>query len=247
VRVWIRTALERFDAADLADAWGADEAAPGLFAVLEVADDGAGIDADMRRRIFDPFFTTKLSGRGLGLAAVLGIVRGHRGAVKLASAPGSGSSFRVLLPAAEEARLAPPAAPVRRGALATGRRVLVVDDDGAVLELARELLCRAGYEVATASGGRAALAQLAAAPAAFDVAVVDDAMPDVDGEQMVRVLRSGWPDLPVVIASGHAAEDAASRFAALGVTRLLAKPWTPEALEGAVAAALAERDAGRVA
>jgi DNA-binding NtrC family response regulator len=149
----------------------------------------------------------------------------------------------VLLPAAEGARLAAPAERGRRKAARAGLRVLVVDDDAGVLELARELLCRAGYDVATADGGRAALAQLAEAPAGFDAAVVDVAMPDMDGEQVVRALRSSCPGLPVVVASGYPAADTSSRFARLGGTTFLAKPWTPHALEAAVHAALDERGA----
>jgi signal transduction histidine kinase/ActR/RegA family two-component response regulator len=240
VRVSIRTSLATLDAADLADARGADEAVPGLYALLEVSDDGEGIDVETERRIFDPFFTTKLSGRGLGLAAVLGIVRGHGGAVTLRSAAGTGSTFRALLPAAPGVRVAAPVEPpraAREGGL--GARVLVVDDDDAVVELTREVLSRAGYAVVTASGGRAALERLADAGGRFDAAVVDIAMPDVDGEQVMRALHAARPSLPVVLASGWAAADASARLAALGAARFLAKPWTAEALEAAVRGAIA--------
>ena len=240
VHVSIRTSLATLGPADLVDARGVTEAVPGVYAVLEVSDDGDGIDAETERRIFDPFFTTKLSGRGLGLAAVLGIVRGHGGAVTLQSAPRAGSTFRALLPAAAGLRAALPLestrAPEEGG---EGARVLVVDDDDAVVELAREILSRAGYAVETASGGRAALERLAAAGGGFDAAVVDVAMPDLDGEEVVRALHAARPSLPVVLASGCAADDASGRFAALGAARFLAKPWTAEALEAAVRGAIA--------
>ena len=108
-----------------------------------------------------------------------------------------------------------------------------------IVELAREILSRAGYAVVTASGGRAALERLAEGAGGFDAAVVDVAMPDVDGEQVVQAMRAAHPSLPVVLASGCAADDGAARLAALGAARFLAKPWTAEALEAAVRSAIA--------
>jgi len=228
--VGLRTALADAGPDDLENARGARDLVPGRMALLEVVDDGAGMDEGMRERVFEPFFTTRLSGRGLGLAAVLGIVRGHHGRVGVASVPGRGSSFRVWLPAATDlGRDAPK--PPRSGAKARrAGRVLVIDDQEPVLELAREFLGRAGYDVQTALGGRAGLARFTAAPADFDAVVLDLAMPDLSGDQVGKAVRGERAELPLLLVSGYEADLAAVRFASLQPARFLRKPYESEEL-----------------
>jgi PAS domain S-box-containing protein len=230
-RIDLTTQVVLAEAGELARAQGTPGLSPGRYALLEVADDGPGMDAATQERVFEPFFSTKLSGRGLGLAAVLGIVRGHGGAVGLASEPGRGSRFRVLLPCAAEAARAAPAQ-IARAAGSRGRaaRVLVIDDQEPVLELACELLGRAGYEVETALGGRQGLARFEADPACFDAVILDLAMPDLDGEQVGRAIRALRSDLPLLLVSGFGADLAAERFAVLRPSAFLRKPYGPEQL-----------------
>jgi PAS domain S-box-containing protein len=163
--IQVTTRLADVAAEELVALQGAAGLEPGRYAVLEVQDDGPGMKEDIRRRVFEPFFSTKLSGRGLGLAAVLGIVRGHGGGIGVESKPGAGTRFWVVLPSAEPPGEARPAVQ-EAGAVSGGLgRVLVIDDQEPVLELARELLGRAGYRVETALGGREGLERCREDPA----------------------------------------------------------------------------------
>jgi PAS domain S-box-containing protein len=234
--VWVRTGTLHADRTYLADTFGPQELEAGDYAYVEVSDSGEGISEAARARIFEPFYTTKVSGRGLGLAAVLGIVQGHRGAIKLLSEPGRGTTFRVLLPSSLHAESSRSEEPVRNTETARGV-VLVVDDDEPVLELAHEFLARAGFEVYSARGGLEALRVLE--EQAVDAVVLDAVMPDLEGEEVLRRLRAVRPGLPVILVTGFGDDATLERFVSAGVEAILRKPYEAEALIDQVSRALA--------
>ncbi|MBW2666831.1 MAG: response regulator [Deltaproteobacteria bacterium] len=233
--ITLRTGCMHADVSYLAESYGAANPSEGDYVFIEVADAGPGIDAANHSRVFEPFFSTKFSGRGLGLAAVHGIVQAHHGVIRLDSDPGRETRFRVLLPRSEKpyaAGLLP--TPVRKSAAdfpVDGLRVLVVDDDEAVRELACEFLERADFEVLTADGGAEALRIFDTRSEEIDVVLLDLSMPDIDGQQTYAEIHRRCPDTHVILVSGYSEEMAAERFAAdaEGV-EFLAKPYTADDL-----------------
>ena len=222
--VEVSTVRERLEAQDLAGTEGFSQLTPGNYVILQVEDNGVGMNEETKSRIFDPFFTTKFTGRGLGLAAVAGIVRSHRGAIQVLSSPGCGSTFRVLLPSAGR-----PAAR-RRGEQRTpavhgSETILVADDDRLVREISRKALERRGYRVITAENGREAVEVFQANPG-IDLVVLDLAMPIMDGEEAYRKIKEIRPEAPVLISSGYSELMASSRFGASGMEAFIQKPYT---------------------
>jgi len=207
---------------------------------VRFTDTGNGIPPDVQQKIFDPFFTTKFTGRGLGLSAVLGIVRSHGGALTLESAPGQGTTFRILLPATRGAVEAP--APQRSADVQGSGAILVVDDEETVRTIARRTLERRGYTVWTAEGGAEAIALLDTHPEIVAV-VLDLAMPAMTGDQVAPLLHARRPGLPIILSSGYAEIDAARRFADGDLAGFLQKPYTARALAEKVAAVVRSRAA----
>ncbi len=223
----LRTGVVDADSTMLAAMYGDERLAPGRYVLLCVSDTGCGFDAETQARLFDPFFTTKFTGRGLGLAAVLGILRGHHGAIAVEGAPQQGARFTVLLPASPTT-----AAPLVRGGEASVVRgtglVLVADDEAAVRTLAGRVLERAGYTVCTASDGREAVAVFAARAEEIVAVLLDMTMPLLRGDEVQRELQKIRPGVPVVLTSGYSDPSQAAGLA--GTVGFLAKPWTPQEL-----------------
>ena len=204
----------------------------GDYVFLEVRDNGAGMTPEVLSRIFDPFFTTKFAGRGLGLAAVLGIVRGHKGALAVESTPGRGSVFRLLLPVAKGvtvAKLAP--APTTSEWKRTGH-ALIVDDDEPVRIVASAMMKSFGFTVRVVPDGQSGLNAFREKPGAFDIVLLDLLMPGLTGEQTLEILRTIQPDLRVLIISGFSESDVMQRLANdRGPFKFLHKPFKRSELE----------------
>ncbi len=201
----------------------------GVYAVLEVSDTGVGMDERTRGRIFDPFFSTKFTGRGLGLSAVQGIARGHKGAVDVDTTPGRGSTFRVLLPAVGSS--ADPSLSTARGG---GKTVLVIDDEDEVRVIARKLLEAVGFTVLTAIGGRDGVDTFRNFHDQVSVVLLDLSMPPPDGRATFRELRGLRADVPVVLCTGYGRQEVLASFGPDRPSGFLRKPFTASDLHGVI-------------
>jgi PAS domain S-box-containing protein len=227
--VRVSTGTGTYDAASFARSAAGGEPKAGVYVWLEVRDDGVGMDAATVAQMFDPFFTTKFVGRGLGMAAVLGILRSHEGAIDVESSPGLGTRIRVYFPVSAPGQ---GRAASRRAEELQGKGVVLVVDDETNVRLSTELLLRElGFEVLTARDGAEAIEAFRTESARIDVVLLDLTMPRMDGLETLKELRRIAPAIPVVLTSGYGAACLGDEpSAGEGPDAVLPKPYAAERL-----------------
>jgi CheY-like chemotaxis protein len=207
--------------------------APGDYLGIEVADTGCGMNREVLARVFDPFFSTKAKGHGLGLSAVQGIIRAHRGGLGVDSERDRGTTFRILLPLGGPDVLAPE--PVPAMDTAPGRRtVLVIDDEDYMLEVVRDCLAAQGHATFLAQSGAEGIELLRTHGDRIDLVILDLSMPGLGGVETLRRLREADPEVSVVLSSGFAEEEAVAQLRGMTLSGFLQKPYRMKDLVQAV-------------
>ncbi len=202
---------------------------PGRFVVLEVSDTGCGITPEVMDRLFDPFFTTKVQGRGLGLSALLGILRGHHAGYEIRSEPGRGTTFTLYFPAGSGSVEDSPPLPARAPSRLRGT-ILLVDDESAILSTISPALEHFGFNVMTARDGMEAVEVFRRDPHAVDLVLMDVTMPRMDGRQAFRALRELRADTPVILSSGYHELESVQKLREEGLAGFIQKPYQLEEL-----------------
>ncbi len=238
--VTLRTGVQSFGEDELIDIQAPEARPAGDYVFIDVTDEGCGIPEELHDRVFDPFYTTKFAGRGLGLAATLGIVHGHGGAVHLASRPGEGASFRLYFPACTATRSVAIEVPAPAVDTRSSGVILVVDDEALVRRTAHQILERGGYSVLEARDGQEAVTLFAIHGDSIRAVLLDLTMPGMDGEATLRELTRIREDVKVLLSSGYSEQDAVPRFDMQKSAPFLQKPYTAQALLRAMHALLTE-------
>ncbi|MDX8409882.1 MAG: PAS domain S-box protein [Mariprofundales bacterium] len=210
-----------------------DDLAAGRYVFLEISDTGCGMDKATQQKLFEPFFTTKFTGHGLGMSAVLGIIRGHFGAIKVYSEPDHGTTFKILLPAS---KLAADMEAGKNSAASTARSaihgtVLIIDDEEDIRTAAAMMLEDIGLHTLTAMDGEDGVRVYRQHQDAIDAVLLDMTMPKLDGKGCFRELRRINPEVKVILSSGYNEQESTSMFAGQGLAGFLQKPYFPEKLQ----------------
>jgi PAS domain S-box-containing protein len=221
--ITVHTGVIEVDDAYLSEVFQNNSMPEGRYVKLEVSDNGCGMHKEAQSEIFDPFYTTKEAGRGLGLAAVLGIVRGHKGAIRVYSEPGKGTTFTVLFPAVEQPAVFGECIeePVQQN---TGT-ILVVDDEEDLVKAASRVLERVGFRVITALNGRAGIETFRARHSEIDAVLLDLTMPDIFGEEVLAEVLKIDPTMKVILSSAYNEQEVVSGFQGKGLAGFIQKPF----------------------
>ena len=215
----------------LATASPGEEQPAGAYVYFEVSDTGCGMNEEVKSRIFDPFFTTKFTGRGLGMAAVSGILRGHKGAIAVDSEPGNGTTVTVLLPFVDRPAESSAGEPSEVEDLPGTGTILLVDDEEIVRRVAKRMLERAGYEVLVATDGNEAIDIFRQHSDEVSCVLLDLTMPRMGGEATFQQLRLIQGDVRVILSSGFSEEEVTERFAGQGLAGFIQKPYRSATLK----------------
>jgi CheY-like chemotaxis protein len=223
--IHLRTRVCALDAVVIVRDFPGQELAAGTFAMLEVADNGSGMEPETLERLFEPFFTTKFSGRGLGLSALRGILKGHHAGIRIDSEPGKGSTFRIYFPVSATTVTAvsdakpPSPAPSQQGT------ILLVDDEPAVRASTAAMLNELGHEVVEAEDGLQALELYQGRLKEFTLVLLDLTMPRMSGHETLRELRKLNPDVKVILCSGYHEQEALREIRRDDLIGFLQKPF----------------------
>ncbi|MBN1346590.1 MAG: cache domain-containing protein [Phycisphaerae bacterium] len=226
----VRTGAAHCDRDRLRRAYFDEHLPEGLYVSFEVGDTGCGMSKETIDRMFDPFFTTKVAGRGLGMAAVMGIIRGHKGVLEVKSELGKGSTFRCLFPAVDRPAEPLVAPPKEFEAWRGSGTVLLVDDEETIRAVGRQMLERLGFDVLTAADGREAIRVFQEHAPEIACVLLDLTMPEMDGEEAFRALREIRADVPVILSSGYGEQEVIARFSGTDLTAFIEKPYGSKGL-----------------
>jgi PAS domain S-box-containing protein len=229
-RIKLSTGVKEFDQATLNCSRLEEKQPAGRYVWMEVSDNGCGMNRETQQKLFDPFFTTKFTGRGLGMSAVLGIIRAHKGAFLVESAPGTGTTIEVLFPTGDDQpagldRLSA-AEFVQEKLIGHSVKVLVVDDEEMIRTVSTAMLEELGYETLAAASGEEALELLRREGDSIGVVLLDQVMPGMDGGTLLKELRSIRPDIKVLLASGFSQQEVSERFSGMGLNGFIPKPYS---------------------
>jgi len=238
--ITIHTGVVAIDEAYIQTTYMDENLSAGRYVVVEISDTGCGMDEETQKHMFDPFFTTKFTGRGLGMSAILGIVRGHKGAIKVYSEQGKGTTLKVLFPCSEhvvseQKEIAK--APEQSRGYGT---ILIVDDEETIREIASVILEDIGFSTLTANDGEDGVAMFRQHQSEIRAVLLDMTMPRLNGAEVFRKIRMMKPDVKVVLSSGYNEQDATNRFAGKGLAGFIQKPYSPEALQTMILDILSE-------
>ncbi len=236
--VTVTTRTEQLDAHRISSSLAEFKLQPGTYVCLEVRDTGSGMPPEILSRIFDPFFSTKFAGRGLGLSAILGIVRAHHGAVAVQSQEGVGTTFRVWFPVTQR-RAMRPRGEKTRTTLPRGSTVLVIDDEEDIRDVVEAVLNSRGIRVLTAEDGERGLTIFQEHVDEIDAVLLDINMPGMSGDVVFEKLLDMRPDIKVLLSTGYSEQEAASHFQDAPLAGFVHKPYTASSLVEKIGSALA--------